>query len=149
VVSLIALTSPESWAYVDGGTVPAGTVRFRPTIDKNGPLPVGVIATVESAPPASAGGRVAVFGDSDFASNLYLNLMGNKDLFMSTVAVLAEDEDLVAVRRKGMQHGSISPISLTAWQGRLIFWSAVIVQPAVLGLVGMVITLRRRRRGGT
>ncbi|MBI4517616.1 MAG: GldG family protein [Deltaproteobacteria bacterium] len=154
VVSLLALTSPESWARIDTQAPPEGNVRFRPTVDKNGPLPVAVMANVTNTAESDGGqsaapGRVAVFGDSDFAGNLYLNLMGNKDLFMSTVAVLAEDEDLVAVRRKGLQHGSLSPISLTARQGRMIFWSAVVVQPAVLLLIGIVVTARRRRRGGT
>ncbi|HVN86860.1 MAG TPA: GldG family protein [Candidatus Binatia bacterium] len=147
IVSLIAMSSPESWARIGGDTAPADAkVRFRPTIDKNGPLPVAVIANVKGADDATTG-RVAVFGDSDFASNFYVNLMGNKDLFMSTVAVLAEDAELVAVRRKGMMRGSISPISLTARQGRMIFWNAVIAQPGLLLLVGIAITVRRQRRG--
>ncbi|HUI24634.1 MAG TPA: DUF4350 domain-containing protein, partial [Candidatus Kryptonia bacterium] len=149
VVSLIAMSSPESWARVGGEAAPVDTnVRFRPSVDKNGPLPVAVIANVQATGDGSgATGRVAVFGDSDFASNFYINLMGNKDLFMSTVAVLAEDPDLVAVRRKGLMRGSISPISLTARQGRTIFWNAVIIQPGVLLAIGIVITLRRQRRG--
>ena len=149
IVSLIAMTSPESWARIGSDPAPTeGKVRFRPKIDKNGPLPVAVIANVKGAADNEPTGRVAVFGDSDFASNFYINLMGNKDLFMSTVGVLAEDQELVAVRRKGMMQGSISPISLTARQGRMIFWSAVIIQPGVLMLLGIAITLRRQRRGG-
>src|SRR5207245_8493650 len=40
-VLLIALTSPDSWAHVDGGVVPEGAVQFRREKDKPGPLPVG------------------------------------------------------------------------------------------------------------
>jgi hypothetical protein len=151
VVSLIAMSGPDSWAREGTEQPPAGAVHFRPGVDKNGPLPVAVIANVQGKGDGDTptSGRVAVFGDSDFASNFYLNLMGNKDLFMSTVAVLAEDEDLVAVRRKGLQKGSISPIYLTADQGRQIFTSAVLVQPGVLLLAGVLVTMRRRRRGGT
>ena len=87
-----------------------------------------------------------VFGDSDFASNLYLNLLGNKDLFMSSVGVLAEDQELIAVRRKGLPRSSLSPVSLTERQGRMIFSSAVIMQPVGFALLGMLITWRRRRR---
>ena len=36
-----------------------------------------------------------VFGDSDFASNNYLNLSGNRDLFLNTVSWLAEEENLM------------------------------------------------------
>jgi ABC-type uncharacterized transport system involved in gliding motility auxiliary subunit len=154
-VLLLALTSNESWARVDGGTVPEGTPRFRREMDKPGPLPVGVMVT--NAP--AAGGRdvagstdnqkvsrMIVFGDSDFASNLYLNLLGNKDLFMSSLGVLAEDQELVAVRRKGLPRSSLSPISLTAQQGRLLFWIAVVVSPGCCVALGFFITWQRRRR---
>jgi ABC-type uncharacterized transport system involved in gliding motility auxiliary subunit len=154
-VLLIALTSPESWARVDGGVVPDGQVKFRRDQDNPGPLPVGVMVTDGRAaaadqggpPDATRSGRMIVFGDSDFASNLYLNLLGNKDLFMSSVGVLSEDKELIAVRRKGLPRSSLSPISLTARQGRLIFWNAVVLQPASFALLGVLITWRRRRRG--
>ncbi|MFI5396854.1 MAG: GldG family protein [Candidatus Binatia bacterium] len=163
-VLLIALTSPESWARIDDGTVPEGTVRFRREKDRPGPVPVGIMVTdsaegdagakgdTESAPPTVASGagkigRMIVFGDSDFASNLYLNLLGNKDLFMSSVGVLAEDEELIAIRRKGLPNSSLSPVFLTAWQGRFIFWIAVVAEPAIFAVLGLLITWRRRRRG--
>jgi len=91
-------------------------------------------------------GRMIVFGDSDFASNLYLNLLGNKDLFMSSIAVLTEDPALIAVRRKGLPRSSLSPVSLTADQGRIIFWAGVIGIPASFLLLGVITTWRRRRR---
>jgi ABC-type uncharacterized transport system involved in gliding motility auxiliary subunit len=156
-VLLLALTSNESWARIDGGTVPEETPQFRREVDKPGPLPVGVMVT--NAPPGSSpesGGstdkpsvsRMIVFGDSDFASNLYLNLLGNKDLFMSSLGVLAEDQELVAVRRKGLPRSSLSPISLTADQGRLLFWIAVVLSPGGCALLGFLTTWRRRRRAG-
>lgn len=151
-VLLLALTSADSWAHIDGGVIPEGKVQFRREIDKPGPLPVAVMVTTSSAGPAdqetkgTGGGRMIVFGDSDFASNLYLNLLGNKDLFMSSVGVLAEDEELIAVRRKGLPRSSLSPVSLTERQGRMIFWSAVILQPVAFAFLGLLITWRRRRR---
>jgi len=160
-VSLLALTSDDSWARVDGGVVPDAPPKFRREVDKPGPLPVAVMATVGAAePPAAAqdaqpepapprhAGRVIVAGDSDFGSNLYLNLLGNKDLFMSSIAVLAEDEALIAVRRKGLPRASFSPVSLTADQGRAIFWLAVVVQPLAVAVLGMGIVWQRRRRAG-
>jgi hypothetical protein len=151
-VLLLALTSSDSWAHVDGDVIPEGKVRFRREVDKPGPLPVAVMVTMQNAPAAKGeakpkdGGRMIVFGDSDFASNLYLNLLGNKDLFMSSIGVLAEDEELIAVRRKGLPRSSLSPVSLTERQGRMIFWSAVIMQPIGFALLGLLITWRRRRR---
>jgi ABC-type uncharacterized transport system involved in gliding motility auxiliary subunit len=154
-VLLLALTSGESWARVDGGTVPEGTPQFNRDKDKPGPLPVGVMVTNgpaardgESADVPPKISRMIVFGDSDFASNLYLNLLGNKDLFMSSIGVLAEDQELIAVRRKGLPRSSLSPISLTAKQGRLLFWIAVVISPGSFLVAGFLITWRRRRRAG-
>jgi ABC-type uncharacterized transport system involved in gliding motility auxiliary subunit len=161
-VLLLALTSPESWARVDGGTVPEGKVQFRRETDKPGPLPVAVLVTDKPAsqgtptpgsangrPETSKGGQMIVFGDSDFASNLYLNLLGNKDLFMSSIGLLAEDPELVVVRRKGLPRSSLSPVSLTAEQGRLIFWFAVILAPAAFAAAGVLITWLRQHRAST
>jgi ABC-type uncharacterized transport system involved in gliding motility auxiliary subunit len=89
-----------------------------------------------------------VVGDSDFATNFYLNILGNKDFFMSSVAVLAEDSASIAVRHKRLTRGTISPISLTAEQGRSIFWIAVVLQPLFFVAIGGIVLLRRRRRGG-
>jgi gliding motility-associatede transport system auxiliary component len=158
-VLLLAMTSPDSWAHVDGGVVPDGKVQFRRETDRPGPLPVGVMVTDKrSAAPTPGGtdgtgeegrprgGQMIVFGDSDFASNLYLNLLGNKDLFMSSIGLLAEDPELVVMRRKGLPRSSLSPVSLTAEQGRLIFWFAVVVAPAAFATLGVFISWRRQRR---
>jgi gliding motility-associatede transport system auxiliary component len=156
-VRLIALSSPDSWAHVNGGVVPDGKVSFDRATDKPGPLPVAVMVSDRRAASASGAagthaaprvGRMIVFGDSDFASNLYLNLLGNKDLFMSSIGVLSEDNELIAMRHKGLPRSSLSPISLTAWQGRWIFWTGVVLEPATFAALGLLITWRRRRRGG-
>ena len=150
-VGLVALSSPDSWAQVDTATPSEKKPEFRQDIDRPGPLPVAVMATVEKVLPNTEerpGGRFIVFGDSDFASNFYLNLLGNRDLFMSMIAVLAEDKELVAVRSPpGMAAGSLSPVYLTAQQGRNIFWLSVAVIPGAALLFGSVIVYRRRRAG--
>jgi ABC-type uncharacterized transport system involved in gliding motility auxiliary subunit len=43
-------------------------------------------------------GRVVAFGDVDFASNQFLGFQGNQDLFLNSVAWLAEDADLISIR---------------------------------------------------
>ncbi|GIW40188.1 MAG: hypothetical protein KatS3mg076_0765 [Candidatus Binatia bacterium] len=148
-VTLLALSSPESWARI-GTTQPEdGIPRFRPRVDRNGPLPVGVLVNVGGGKNGErrTQGQLAVFGDSDFASNLYLNLMGNKDLFMSTLALLAEDEELVVMRRKRLPAGAFSPIFLTERQGQIVFTVSVIVVPAVILAVGSVLVFVRKRQG--
>jgi hypothetical protein len=67
---------------------------------------------------------------------------------MSTVAVLAEDPALIAERRKGLTRGTMSPIALTAGEGRVIFWSGVVVQPVAFVLIGALVGYTRRRQLG-
>ncbi len=147
-ITSIAATSPDSWAIVGASTPPDGELRFRREVDQVGPLSVGVLATVRPAQPDAPPGQLMVFGDSDFATNFYFNLLGNKDLVLSAIAVLAEDPALVAVRRKGLPSGTLSPISLTAAQSRTIFWTAVIVLPALCLVMGGVVALHRLRHSG-
>jgi len=149
-VKVLALSSPDSWAYVEGGKLPDRGARFRREKDQPGPLPVGVYIEVpreRDGSPVSTPGRIIAFGDSDFAANLSLNWRGNKDVFLNSIALLAEDPTLVAVRRKGLPRGSISPIYLTESQDRLVFWISVVVMPASVALIGITIAARRRRRG--
>jgi ABC-type uncharacterized transport system involved in gliding motility auxiliary subunit len=152
-IQSIAVTSPDSWAFADG--TPDAELRFRDGVDELGPLSVAVLVTypringAADEPELAADGRMIVIGDSDFATNFFLNLLGNKDFFMSTVAILAEDPVLVAARRKGLPRGTISPIYLSDRQGRLIFWLSVVGEPAFFLAAGLVVAMaRRRRRGG-
>jgi len=147
-VATIAATSPDSWGMVGESKPPDGPVHFRRDVDEVGPLSVGVLATVRNDEPDAPPGQLMVFGDSDFASNFYFNILGNKDLVLSAVAVLAEDPALVAVRRKGLPSGTLSPISLTASQSRSIFWAAVILMPAACILAGAAMGFRRVRYSG-
>lgn len=144
----LAATGPDSWAMVGVTEPPEGDVRFRREVDEVGPLSVGVMATLSPTAADAQPGKLIVFGDSDFATNFSLNLLGNKDLILSTVAVLAEEPTLVAMRRKGLPGGTLSPISLTAPQSRAIFWSSVILLPALSLLLGGIVGWRRLRQGG-
>jgi ABC-type uncharacterized transport system involved in gliding motility auxiliary subunit len=157
-VSPIAMSSPESWALVGKDVTADENVRFRQGVDRPGPLPVASVVkfrepAVPGEDPEGPGARrstirIIAFGDSDFATNFYLNLLGNRDVFMSTVAVLAEDPALIAQRRKGLTRGTMSPIALTATEGRVIFWSGVVLQPLTFVLIGFAVAYARRRQLG-
>jgi ABC-type uncharacterized transport system involved in gliding motility auxiliary subunit len=159
IVTPIAMSSPESWALVGTDVTRDENVRFRQGIDRPGPLSVAAAVKFpepllpDEEPPTRPGERrtsvrLIAFGDSDFGTNFYLNLLGNRDVFMSTVAVLAEDPALIAERRKGLTRGTMSPIALTASEGRAIFWSGVVIQPLAFILVGALVAYTRRRQLG-
>jgi len=85
---------------------------------------------------------VVVFGDSDFASNAYISLSGNKDLILNTIGWLAEEEDLISVRAKNPVS---QPVVLNVTQGRVVFWLPVVALPAIVGLIGVLVVINRRR----
>jgi ABC-type uncharacterized transport system involved in gliding motility auxiliary subunit len=151
-VLLLAITGADTWARVGGAPASEDELQFRREVDHPGPLPVGIMVTGSTRRPEGApevkpiAGKLIAYGDSDFPSNLYLNILGNKDLFMSSIAVLAEEPELVAMRAKSDIPGPISPIYLTAEQARRIFWTAVVLVPGSIALLGVFIVWQRRRR---
>ena len=92
--------------------------------------------TPEPSPSASPAdeskreARVAVFGDADFASNALLQVQGNQDLFVNTVAWLAQDPDLISIRPREpedqrmfltqQQQGNVRLVSLFLLPGALV-----------------------------
>jgi len=151
-VLLLAITGQDTWARTGGAPPSEEELQFRRDVDHLGPLPVGVMVSGSARVPDGAAkveplsGRMIAYGDSDFGSNLYLNILGNKDLFMSSIAVLAEDQELVAMRSKSDVARPLSPIYLTAEQARRIFWTSVIITPGTIALLGIVVVSLRRRR---
>jgi ABC-type uncharacterized transport system involved in gliding motility auxiliary subunit len=122
-------TSPASWAETDLSLkAPVQFDEGKDKKDKKGPIALAAVATVTVATPSPAPsaapsrapsgapspspssspeeaapkreGRVAALGDSDFASNSLLGFQGNRDLFLNTVAWLAQDVDLISIRPK-------------------------------------------------
>jgi len=85
--------------------------------------------------------RLAVFGDSDFATNRYYNLSGNGNFFLNTVNWLTEEADLISIQLKT---SSPRTIHLSATQGRVLFFVSVIFLPLVVLVTGISVWVRRR-----
>ena len=159
----LARTSPESWAETNKESITQGQVYFQEWEDKKGPISVVVIAKVYSTEGkdevegSKEGGqkkekevpvgRVVVCGDSDFASNLYVTVLGNKDFFLNIINWLAEEEQLISIRHKKDETYPFSPLFLTENQKKVVFWFAVVIQPLLILSVGIFIYTRRKIRG--
>jgi ABC-type uncharacterized transport system involved in gliding motility auxiliary subunit len=148
-------TSPKSWAETDTKTL-ASTGEVKLEIekgDKGGPISLAAaVSSPATDVPAPAAGakpedtnkpetRIVVFGDSDFASNGWLGIQGNRDLFMNSVNWLAQQENLISIRPRDPQDRRIT---LTADQQERIFWLTVFIIPGLI-LLGGVHTWWRRR----
>jgi ABC-type uncharacterized transport system involved in gliding motility auxiliary subunit len=143
----LAITAETTWADVDRRS--AGEAAFRSGQDRRGPLPVAAVAFVTAAAggdgsPRRREGTIGVVGDADFVTNLHLNVLGNRDLFLATAGLLGRADPLAAARPSGPQGGTFSSLTLTATQARVILWGGSIA-PAI-GLAAVAGLLARRRR---
>lgn len=155
-------TGPGSWArYRSADIAPRGAVEFEGTKARPGPidiavavsLPVNGSTTTTSATTLGLAmapqhqARIVVYGDSDFASNARLALLGNKDLFLNTVHWLAGEEQFMTERPSDDEvSAKVSPVTLTAQAARQLFWLVAIIEPGVILLIGVMVSVYRKRR---
>jgi gliding motility-associatede transport system auxiliary component len=85
--------------------------------------------------------RVAVYGDSDWASNALLGVQGNQDLFLNTVAWLAQDPDLISIRAREPEDQRL--VLTQQQQGNVRLFALLLLPGALLGL-GVYSWWRRR-----
>ncbi|MFM9885430.1 MAG: GldG family protein [Burkholderiales bacterium] len=145
-------------------------VEFDPTKDKAGPATLMAIAVrrAESAMSAemvvrelqgketvadpAAGAkdptrpplkpsRIAVVGDSDFATNSFFHIMGNGKLFLNTINYLAARENLIGIEPRTYD---IPRVNLTNRQMKGTFFLSIILIPALMALVGIAVWWRQR-----
>ena len=95
----------------------------------------------EEADKVKQEGRLAVFGDSDFATNRYFNFSGNGNFFLNTVNWLTEEADLISIQPKT---SSPRTIHMTATQGRILFFVSLIILPLIVLVTGISVWVRRR-----
>ncbi|MDY7040711.1 MAG: GldG family protein [Chloroflexota bacterium] len=131
-------TGPDSWGETDLESRQVGNDE---EVDAQGPLVLGI-----SAEMVYSGGRLVVFGDSDFAADDLLSVvsgaLANKDLFLNAVNWLTEEEILISIRSKPPDVRQIAP--LTGIQQRLILYSSVVLLPLVVIFAGLWVWLSRK-----
>ncbi len=147
-VTVLASTGASAYGETNLSDVLAGKTQFDPESDAAGPVDVALVATREIAPAAPVietkprRGKIAAFGDSDFAANASFTLSGNKDLILNTIGWLAEEDDLIAVRPRSPVS---QPVVISANQGKVVFWLPVVGLPAAVLLAGALVIYHRRR----
>ena len=127
--------------------------------------PATALDPVAPKPEANATGdapkretRIAVIGDSDFATNGLIGAGRNADLFLNAVNWLAQQEDLIAIRPKrsrrspdhpdrGAGTADLLPDGLHRAWPRAARRRADLVAEALMRRTPLVPRARRRRRG--
>ncbi|MBD3179265.1 MAG: hypothetical protein GF417_06530, partial [Candidatus Latescibacteria bacterium] len=145
-VTSLCFTNENAYSETDLDLVMEGRTRFDGGADRPGPLPLAAVSSTVSGPSSpGAGTRIALFGDSDFASNKIIDLYGNRDLIMNTLNWLARRENLITIRPRDRV---VQPVLLTRSQGRLVYWLSIAVLPALVVMAGIWVQARKRRRSG-
>jgi ABC-type uncharacterized transport system involved in gliding motility auxiliary subunit len=140
-VEWLGQTSDQSWSEFDVETWnKEGNASFDPKKDRKGPRSIGLYVKKEVRDKNSA--QLIVFGDSDFLTNTYLNLSGNKDLALNCINMLLGEGALVTIEKKPSR---FKPFILTPSQGALVFWIPVVGIPAVILLAAIAVFLSRRK----
>jgi ABC-type uncharacterized transport system involved in gliding motility auxiliary subunit len=142
--SEIVLTGRESWAESNLEQFLAEGTADLDADDLIGPVPIAVAGTVllEGEGEASQEARLAVFGDSDFASNQILDRYQNRDLFVNTVNWLLGDVEAISVRPNRPRASSFQ---MSASQKRTVQLLALFAIPEFLAVVGVYIWWTRRQ----
>jgi ABC-type uncharacterized transport system involved in gliding motility auxiliary subunit len=129
-------TSEESWAETELGG--GAEIRLDEGKDKRGPITLGVAVTRSEGDKE---GRLVVIGDSDFASNQFVSVQRNGDLFMNSINWLAQDEDLISIRPK---NPADRRVSMTEADQNQMFWLTLVLMPLATIGSGVYIWWRRR-----
>ena len=142
----IVETSRSSWGETDLKGLASGQPAKKDPDDKAGPVSLAAAVSVAAPNGVEKDGkkpesRVVAFGDSEFASNAFLGVQGNRDLFLNTVNWLAQQENLISIRPRDAQDRRIT---LTADQETRIFYLTVLIVPGLILLAGVQTWWRRR-----
>lgn len=139
---------PNSWAETD---FKSGSIQFDEKKDIKGPVSIGVAVVKDLADKngdtkgkeeGKKKARLVVFGDSDFASNVYFTQQGNGDLFLNTIGWLAQEEDLISIRPKSPQDRKIV---LSEAQRRILQFFVFLFIPSTILIVGIAVWVKRRQ----
>jgi len=146
----IARTAPSAWTE-DPARARRGEEPSAAAGDTLGPAPVLVMAEVghDGDGGGRRRGRLVVAGDADFASDAYLDLLGNRDLALNAIAWVAGEEALAGERPRQVPEvvRPLSPLVLTARDASAIFAAAAVVEPGLVLLAGATLVGLRRRWG--
>ncbi len=171
-VKQLVFTGEDSWAERDLDRFFGEAVAELGADDVKGPVSIAVAEEIDlsgaaapaeaqpadgaktegevSAPAESKGegapsgnrARIAVFGDSDFASNELIEAYRNRDLYLNTVSWLMGDVEAISIRPN---RSRASRFQLSQEQFTRIRSLALFVLPQTFGVLGVLTWWSRRR----
>ena len=118
----------------------AQAIRLGPQDDMP-PIPALPPEDEEAAPAPTGRSRIAVVGDSDFATNSFFHILGNGTLFVNTVSYLAAQENLIGIEPRTFD---LPRVNLTNRQMKGTFFLTIVLIPGILAVVGIAVWWKQR-----
>jgi gliding motility-associatede transport system auxiliary component len=145
----IARTTPSSWTMADPTRAQRGEEPSQAQHDVPGSASVVVMVEIGGGDGTGRRGRLVAIGDADFASDAYLDLLGNRDLALNAIAWVAGEDVLTGARTPNVPEvmRPLSPLVLTERQARTVFIASVLIGPGLVLGFGLVVAGVRRYRG--
>ena len=140
-VTVLAASSDRGWSEMN---VDQSVIKFDPVTDRPGPNSVAVAVEKGPVPGIDVGirpTRIVVVGDSDFLSNGHLS-GGNQAFFMGALNWLLERDEMIEIPPKPFEEYRLI---ITREQMHMIFLVVVLGIPAGVGVVGLLVWVRRRK----
>ena len=160
VKSLAKTINPAgvSWAEMERKTDETfNTDVYNPELDMPGPISIAVVAEEKNEPrqpdtspqpentvpeTTESPTRIVVFGDSDFATNLFFR-SASRDLFLATINWLTLEEDLIAIRPIDPRQQALRRMAVQ--DIRLVQITSVFLIPSIVFIAGLVVWWQRRK----
>ena len=137
VMTELVLTSASSWGETSFDLLSTGFAQ------PDGDDATGPLAVVISGDDTGSGARIVVAGDSDFITNQNQVWGGNSLLFTNALNWLANDELAIELSpRESIDR----QVNIPQTQLTLLQITSVCLGPVIVGLIGLVVALSRRRR---
>jgi len=136
----LILTVDQSWGETDIASIQNNSVKFNQGTDLVGPIPLAV-----AAEGTNNGGRLVVFGDSDFATNAYYGFYGNGDMIVNSIDWAAKEENLISLTPKNTVDRYL--VQPQAYTMGLILLGSMVVLPGIVLVAGIGSWVARKRQG--
>jgi hypothetical protein len=140
-------SSHESWASGDPNALTTGITEYQAGRDLKGPIPVAseIDFTPASNPhiPVQQMTRLVGIGSSAFASNQFIEMLGNRDLAVSLINELAGDEMLIASRER-LNKNETAAFYISDQEASHVLVLGSVVEPVILFLIAITVMVRRR-----
>ncbi len=141
----IVFTGDASWAERDLGRLDSEGAASMDSDDLAGPVPVMIAGTPALSASGGDGGdaqaRLVVVGDTNFASNEFIDAGRNRDLFLNAANWLIGDVAAISVRPNQTR---ASRFQLTAEQFHSIRSAALFILPEAIAVLGVFTWWSRR-----